>query len=191
MRCTLQTDALRLQHIRHLLHLQTNHVGNLFLRQRGEGDNLIDTVQELGTHGGTKLFTRGVRGHDDDGVLEVGRTTLVVGQTTVIQHLQQDVEHIGMGFFYFIEQHHRVGLTAYSLSELSTLIVTYVSRRGTNQTGDAILLLILTHIDTRHHRLIIEQIVGQGLGQFGLTDTCGAQEDERGDGSLGILQACP
>ena len=43
-----------------------------------------------------------VGGHDDDGVLEVHRSTLIVGQTTVIQDLQQDVEHIGVSLFDFI-----------------------------------------------------------------------------------------
>ena len=51
------------------------------------------------------------------------------------------------------------------------------------------LLLILTHVDTRHHRLVVEQVFGQCLGQFRFTYTCGAEENERGDRSLRVLQA--
>ena len=39
-------------------------------------------------------------------------------------------------------------------------------------------LLIFGHIDTRHHRLVIEEELGQGLGQFGFTYTRGTEEEE-------------
>ena len=77
-----------------------------------------------------------------------------------------------------IEEHHRVGLAAHRLCQLSTLIIAYIARRCTNQTGDTVLLLIFTHIDTRHHGLIVEEVVGECLSQFGLTDTGRTQEDE-------------
>lgn len=32
-----------------------------------------------------------VRGHDDDGILEVDDATLRVGQTTVVEHLQEEL----------------------------------------------------------------------------------------------------
>ena len=51
------------------------------------------------------------------------------------------------------------------------------------------LLLILRHVYARHHRLIVEQVFGQGLGQFGLTHARGTHEDEGGDGALRILQS--
>ena len=30
---------------------------------------------------------------------------MAVGQASVIKHLQQNIEHIGMGFFYFIKKY--------------------------------------------------------------------------------------
>ena len=36
--------------------------------------------------------------HDDDRVAEIHRAALAVGQATVIQHLQEDIEHVRMGF---------------------------------------------------------------------------------------------
>ena len=50
------------------------------------------------------------------------------------------------------------------------------------------LLLILAHVDTRHHGFIVEEELSQGLGQLRLTDTGGAEEDEGADGALGVLQ---
>ena len=182
-------DALRRQHLRYFLHLQTHHITDLLLRERGEGDDLVDTVQELRTHRASQLFFRRIRGHDDDRVLEVGGSSLVVRQTTIVQYLQENVEHIGMCFLDLIEEYDGVGLTAHSLSQLSTFIIAHIARRGTNQTGDTVFLLIFRHIDTRHHRFVVEQVVCQGLGEFGLTDTRRTQEDERGNRALRILQA--
>ena len=102
----LEADALRFKHVGDLLHLQADNVGNLLLGELLEGDDLVDTVQELGTHGQSQLFAGGIRGHDDDGVLEVGGTALVVGQTAIVENLQQDVEDIGMGLLDFVEQQH-------------------------------------------------------------------------------------
>ena len=93
-----------------------------------------------------------------------------------------------MGFLDLIEEHNGVRLASYGLCQLSALIVAYIARRGTNQTGNTVFLLILRHVDTCHHRLIVKQIICQGLGEFRLTDTCGAEEDKRGDRSLGILE---
>ena len=76
-----------------------------------------------------------------------------------------------MGLLDLIEKHDGVGLTAHGLGELTTLVVADIARRRTNQTRNAVLLLILTHIDTCHHRLIVEEVVGEGLGKFCLTDT--------------------
>ena len=51
--------------------------------------------------------------HDDDGVLEVHHASLIVGQTAVVEHLQEDVEYVRMRLFYFIEQNYRVRFAAY------------------------------------------------------------------------------
>ena len=71
------------------------------------------------------------------GVLEVHRPALAVGDPAVAQHLQQDVEHIGVGFLHLIEQHHAVGFAADGLGQLAALFITDVSRRRANQTADA------------------------------------------------------
>ena len=89
-----------------------------------------------------------------------------------------------------VEEDDGVGFASHCLCQLSTLIVAHIARRCTNQTGDTVFLLIFRHIDTCHHRLVVEQVVCQGLGEFGLTDTRRTQEDERGNRALRILQAC-
>ena len=44
-----------------------------------------------------------VGGHDDDGVPEIHAAALGVGQMAVVEDLEQDVEHVGMGFLDLVQ----------------------------------------------------------------------------------------
>ncbi len=94
-----------------------------------------------------------------------------------------------MRLLYFIEEHYLIGLAAYGLRELSAFLVSDISRRRSDQTRYGVLLLILAHVDTRHHVLVVKEVFGQRLGEFCLADTSGAQEDERADRTLGVVEA--
>src|SRR6266481_7891817 len=49
-----------------------------------------------------------VGGEDDDGVAEVDRAALAVGQPSVVEDLQQHVEDVAVRLLDLVEQHHRV-----------------------------------------------------------------------------------
>ncbi len=51
------------------------------------------------------------------------------------------------------------------------------------------LLLILAHVDTGHHRLVVKEIFGKGLCKLGLSDTCRAEEYERTDRAARVVEA--
>ena len=74
-----------------------------------------------------------VRRHDQHGVGEVDRAALAVGEPAVLEHLQQDVEDVGVGLFDLVEEHHRVGPAAHRLGELAALLVADVAGRGADQ----------------------------------------------------------
>ena len=156
-----------------------------------EGDDLVDTVQELRPHDQPQLFACGIACHDDDSVLEVGCTSLVVGQTPVIEHLQQYVEYVGMSFLNLVEQYHAVGFASHSFGQLSALVVSHISRRCTDESRHSVFLLILRHVYAGHHLFIVKQIFRQCLCQFGLAHAGGSHEYERCYGSLRVLQSCP
>ena len=143
-----------------------------------EDDGLVDTVQELRTHPQPQLIFAQVGGHDDDRVLEVDGAAFVVGKTAVVEHLQQDVEHVGMGLLDLVEQHDRVGFASYRFGQLTALVVSDVSRRRTDQTADRMGLLVLAHIDPGHHRLVVEQELRERLRQLRLTHSGSAEEEE-------------
>src|SRR5574344_1482579 len=94
-----------------------------------------------------------------------------------------------MSLLYLIKQYHRIRFSAHSLRQLTAFVISYVARRCTDQSAHAEFLLILAHIDTRHHRLVVEQVFSQGLGQFCLTYTRRTEEHERSDRTFRVLQS--
>ena len=126
----LDLDALLLQQLVEVLDLHLDDVADFALRQRLEHHDFVDTVQEFGFQRLLQKFVEfsfrlledlfirhsvrvgivllndvraEVGGHDDDGVLEVGDPAFVVGKSSVIKYLQQDVEYIGVRLFDFVE----------------------------------------------------------------------------------------
>ena len=85
----------------------------------------------------------------------------------------------------------RVGPAAHRLGELAALLVADVAGRGADQPGDRVLLAVLAHVDADHRPLVVEQEVGQRLGQLGLADAGRAEEEERAGGPVGVGDAGP
>lgn len=48
--------------------------------------------------GGDDILRSGIGGHDHDGILKIDLMSLGVGDMAVVQHLEKDIEHVGMGF---------------------------------------------------------------------------------------------
>ncbi len=131
-----------------------------------------------------------VRGHHDDGVAEVHGAALAVGQAAIVQHLQQDVEHIRMRLLHFVQQDQRVRTATHGLGQVATFLVADIARRRADQARDAVLLHELAHIDADHRVGTVEQEFGQRLAQLGLADAGGAEEQERAGRTVRIGQAC-
>ncbi len=181
-------------------------------REAVEDDGFVDAIQELGPEelaqfvhhrelhevelgagiGALVLedaLRAEVRGHDDDGVLEVDDPALTVGEAAVIQDLQQDVEDVRMRLFDFVEQQDGVGATPDLLGQLPALLVADVAGRRADEARDVVLLLILGHVDADQGAFVVEEAAGQGAAEFGFADAGGAEEDEAADGTVGVLEA--
>ena len=81
-----------------------------------------------------QLSCSGITGHYDYRVAEVDETTVAIGQTTFVEHLQQHVEHVAVSLLYLVEKHDGVWLAAHLLGELSAFFISYISRRRTHET---------------------------------------------------------
>ena len=178
--------------------------------QRVEHDHVVQPVQELRLE---RVADRGhdrvplgrlvaerrvgdelgpqVRGEDQDGVPEVHRPALAVGQPPVVEHLEQDVEDLRMGLLHLVEQYHGVRPPAHRLGELAAFLVADVAGRGADQPGHRVLLAVLAHVDPDHGPLVVEQELRQRLGQLGLAHAGRPQEQERAGGPVRVGHARP
>ena len=132
---------------------------------------LLGFVIQFGVH---QELRAKVGGHDQNRVLEVHGTALTIGQTAIVEDLQQHVEYFRIGFLHLIEQHHRVWAAAYGLGELAALLVADVARRGADQARHGGLFHVFAHVDAHHGLLVVEQEVRERRGQFGLAHAGGA-----------------
>lgn len=182
-----------------------------FLREGSEHDDVVDPVEEfrpevsvqLTTHPILNLFpcsflsglqdvlAPDIGRHQDDHVTKIDRTSLCVGKAPIVQDLEKDVEHLRMSLFDFIEEHDGVRPTANGFRELSTLIVPDIPWRRPDQTCDRVLLHVLGHIDAHERTLVIEDELCERLRRLGLSHPSGAEEDERSDRAVRILEPSP
>ena len=135
-----------------------------------------------------RLDAPDVRRHDQHRVAEVDRASLSVGEPTVVEHLQQHVEHLRVRLLDLVEEHDRVRPPANRLGELAAFVVPDVARRRADQARDRMPLLVLAHVDAHHRVLVVEHELGERPRELGLADTGRPEEDERADRAIGILQ---
>ena len=94
----------------------------------------------------------------------------------------------GWAFSTSSNKHHRRRALAHLLGQLPAALVAHVAGRGADQPVDGVVLLVLAHVEHHHRVFVAEHEIGQRLGQLGLADARGAEEQERTDGPLGVLQ---
>jgi len=116
--------------------------------------------------------------HDDDGVLEIHRAALAVGETAVVEDLEKDVKDLGVGLLDLVEEDDGIGTPADRLGEVAALLVSHVSRRSSDETGHGVLLHEFAHVDAYYGLLVIEEEFREGPRQLRLADTRGAEEEE-------------
>ncbi len=197
-----------------LIDQQRQDLPQLVVVERIEHDQLVDAVDELGVEGPLDLaehhllhalriarFTAleperrllldktraDVRRHDQDRVLEVDAIAKAVREVAVFEHLQQDIEDVGMRLLDFVEQHDRIRVALHLLGELTALFVADVSRRRANQLRHRVLLHVFGHVEANQRVFAAEQELRERAGQLGLADAGRPQEHEAADGTVRAL----
>ena len=94
-----------------------------------------------------------------------------------------------MRLFHLVEQHDAIRTAAHGFGQLAALVITDISRRGTDQTGDTVLFHVFAHVDTNHVLFIVKQRLRQRLGQLSLANARRTKEEERADRPVRVLDA--
>ena len=200
-----------------VVHEQVRDLGEVLARELLEDHDVVDTVEELGAEQalelahrtaadlvcretllarGAKADTRilgdlagaDVRRHDDHRVAEIDRLALAVRETALLEHLQQDVEDVGVCLLDLIEEHHGVRMPAHGLGELAAFVVAHVSRGATDELGDLELAAELRHVEADERVLAAKEVLRERLGELRLAGARGAQEDEAAAGTARVLE---
>ena len=185
--------------------LDLNDLLQIVLAQPIENDDLIDAIEKLRPemraqrvhHQSPTCFFRfflgdvlrtDVRGHDDDGVLEIDRSPLPVRDPAVIEHLQQHVEHVRCAFSISSKSTTEYGLRRTASRKLAAFLVTDVSRRRADQSRDGVFLHVFAHVDPDHGVLVVEQKFRERAGQLRFADASWSEKNERAERAIRILQ---
>ena len=166
-----------------------------------EKDDLVDAIEKLGPevvpHFGHDGFARflpdlaaffgsvfdqvpraDVRRHDDDRVLEIDRAPLAVGESAVVENLQQRVEDIDMRLLDLVEENHAVRLATHRFCELAALVVADVTGRRADEPRDGVFLHVFAHVEPDHVLFAVEHRLSQRAGEFGFADAGRAEKNE-------------
>src|SRR5207302_1666348 len=124
----------------------------ILARETVKDDDLINAIEELGAEvvlqlvldlhldldvgaavnrvGTTRLaehslddFAADVAGHGDNGVAEIDRAAVAIGQATFIENLQQDIEDVAVGLFDLVQQNHAIGTAMDSLRQAAAFLI--------------------------------------------------------------------
>ncbi len=88
-----------------------------------------------------------------------------------------------------VEQDDRVRAAPNRLGQLAALLVADVARRRADEPRDRVLLLVLGHVQPDHGPVVVEHELGERAGELGLAHAGRAEEDERADRAVRVLQS--
>ena len=137
-----------------------------------------------------KLRTR-IAGHDEHHIAEHSLAALVVAQRAVVHHLKQQIEDVVVRLLDLVEQEDAVRMLAHSIGQQATVLIAHITRGGTDEFGNRVLLDILTHVEPHEFHA---QFTGQDTCHLGLAHTGRSDEQQRcqrfilvGESGLGHL----
>ena len=136
-----------------------------------------------------QIFGTQIGGHDDQHIAEIDRAALPVGEAAIVEHLQQHIEDIRVGFLDLVEQHHLIGPPPHRFGQRAAFVIADIAGRCADQAGDRVLFHIFGHVDAHHGAVVVKHELRQGFGQLGFANAGGSKEHERTHRAVGVLQA--
>ncbi len=109
------------------------------------------------------LLACDIAGHNDNGILEIDGSAFSIGQSTVIEDLQQYVEDVQMRLFNLVQQDYRIGLSSNRFGQSAALFVADIAGRCADKPGNGVLLHKFAHINADHSVRVVEKKISQRL----------------------------
>ena len=128
-----------------------------------------------------------VRGHDDDRIAEIDLAADRIGEASFFEDLQQEIHHIGVRFFHFVEENDAIGAPAHLLGELSAFFIADIARRRSGHAADGEFFHVFRHVDLDQRVFAAEQVRCEQAGQVGFAHAGRAEEQEGADRAVGIF----
>ena len=95
-----------------------------------------------------------------------------------------------MGLLDFVEQNDRIGLSPHGFGELTPLIKTHITRRGSYELGHRMSLHVFGHIDANHVLLVVKEKLCECACKLRLAYARRPEKNEASYGTVRILDAC-
>ena len=113
---------------------------------------------------------------------------LTIRQTTLVQNLEQYIEHIGMSLFNLVKKENGVRTTTHRFSKFAAFVVSHISWRRAHELSHGMALHIFRHIKGYERILATEEKLRQRFCKLRLANARWPQEDERTAGTARILE---
>ena len=110
---------------------------------------------------------------------EICLTTASVGERSIVHHLQEEIENIWVRLLDFVQEQHTVWRSAHRICQQSTIFISHISRRGTDESCHRVFLCIFAHVEAQQFHT---HFFCQHLRHFRLTHTSGSHKQERSHG---------
>ena len=94
-------------------------------------------------------------------------------QHALVEHLVEQLLHIVVGLFHFVEQHDAIGLAPHRLGQHAAFAIADIAGRRALERRNLVRFLIFRHVDHDHVLVAAIENVGQGHRGFGFADAAG------------------
>src|SRR4030095_3351250 len=103
------------------------------------------------------------------GVAEIDRAALPVGQSPIVENLQENVEDFHVRLLDLVEEHDGVRASPHGFRQLAAFLATDIAGWWGYEPGDRVPLLVLGHVEADHGPFVVEHELGQRTGELRLS----------------------
>ena len=133
------------------------------------------------------ILRSSIRSHNEDDVAEVSLLSLVVSQSGVVHHLQEDVVDVAVRLLYLVEEEHAVRGLADGIGQETAVLIAHVSGRRTDELCHGMLLGVFAHVEANQ---LDAEFLGEHTSHLGLAHSRRSHKQERSQWLVIVHESC-